>query len=117
MTLSSDTARLPTPAACIADFCLLPLGTATASVAQEVAEVQRVLKGSGLVYTLHSAGTTVEGSWEEVMRVIGQCHALLHQKGIVRIQSDIRVGSRTDKAQRAEDKVAAVQRLLEEDGD
>jgi len=49
--------------------------------------------------------------------VIGQCHALLHQKGIVRIQSDIRVGSRTDKAQRAEDKVAAVQRLLEEDGD
>ena len=69
MTLSSDTARLPTPAACIADFCLLPLGTATASVAQEVAEVQRVLKGSGLVYTLHSAGTTVgtwatEGGWE-----------------------------------------------------
>lgn len=50
------------------------------------------------------------------MRVIGQCHALLHQNGIVRIQSDIRVGSRTDKKQRAEDKVAAVQRLLQEDG-
>lgn len=57
-----------------------------------------------------------EGSWEDVMRVIGQCHALLHQNGIVRIQSDIRVGSRTDKKQRAEDKVAAVQRLLQEDG-
>lgn len=56
-----------------------------------------------------------EGSWEDVMRVIGQCHALLHQNGIVRIQSDIRVGSRTDKKQRAEDKVAAVQRLLQED--
>lgn len=56
-----------------------------------------------------------EGSWEDVMRVIGQCHALLHQNGIVRIQSDIRVGSRTDKKQSAEDKVAAVQRLLQED--
>lgn len=56
-----------------------------------------------------------EGSWEDVMRVIGQCHALLHQNGIVRIQSDIRVGSRTDKKQRAEDKVATVQRLLQED--
>ena len=35
-----------------------------------------------------------EGSWDEVMKVIGQAHAMLHEKGIVRIQSDIRVGSR-----------------------
>lgn len=34
------------------------------------------------------------------MRVIGQCHALLHENGVVRIQSDIRVGTRTDKAQK-----------------
>ena len=35
-----------------------------------------------------------EGSWEEVMRLIGQAHTMLHEKGIVRIQTDIRVGSR-----------------------
>ncbi len=28
------------------------------------------------------------------MRLIGQAHFMLHQKGIVRIQTDIRVGSR-----------------------
>ena len=28
------------------------------------------------------------------MKVIGQAHSMLHEKGIVRIQSDIRVGSR-----------------------
>ena len=28
------------------------------------------------------------------MRLIGQAHTMLHQKGIVRIQTDIRVGSR-----------------------
>ena len=28
------------------------------------------------------------------MRLIGQAHSMLHQKGIVRIQTDIRVGSR-----------------------
>jgi uncharacterized protein YqgV (UPF0045/DUF77 family) len=49
------------------------------------------------------------------MRVIGQCHALLHQNGIVRIQSDIRVGSRTDKKQGMKDKVAAVEKLLSDD--
>jgi uncharacterized protein (TIGR00106 family) len=57
----------------------------------------------------------VEGSWEDVMRVIGQAHSMLHEKGIVRIQSDIRVGSRTDKAQTMEDKVSAVEKLLAKD--
>lgn len=49
------------------------------------------------------------------MRVIGQAHALLHANGVVRIQSDIRVGTRTDKKQSVEDKVRAVERLLEQD--
>lgn len=49
------------------------------------------------------------------MRVIGQCHAMLHQNGVVRIQSDIRVGTRTDKKQSFKDKVDAVERLLKED--
>lgn len=49
------------------------------------------------------------------MRVIGQAHAVLHQKGIVRIQSDIRIGTRTDKAQTMEDKVSAVEKLLASD--
>lgn len=49
------------------------------------------------------------------MRIIGQAHSFLHGSGIVRIQSDIRVGSRTDKKQSFEDKVASVRALL--DGD
>lgn len=57
---------------------------------------------------------SVEGSWDAVMKVIGQCHAMLHQNGVVRIQSDIRVGSRTDKKQGMKDKVEAVERLLKE---
>ena len=47
------------------------------------------------------------------MKVIGQCHAMLHSNGVVRIQSDIRVGTRTDKKQGFQDKVAAVEKLLE----
>lgn len=49
------------------------------------------------------------------MRVIGQCHSLVHANGIVRIQSDIRIGSRTDKKQGFEDKVKAVEKLLAEE--
>lgn len=36
----------------------------------------------------------VEGPWDKVHRVIGQAHTVLHQQGVVRIQSDIRSGSR-----------------------
>jgi hypothetical protein len=51
------------------------------------------------------------------MRVIGQAHTLLHANGVVRIQSDIRVGSRTDKKQSPADKVAKVEALLAADDD
>jgi len=49
------------------------------------------------------------------MRVIGQAHAMLHERGVVRIQSDIRVGTRTDKKQSFQDKVDKVQSILSKD--
>ncbi|RYP36832.1 hypothetical protein DL767_003222 [Monosporascus sp. MG133] len=103
---------LATPERCYADFCLIPVGTGSASVADEVAEVQRLLRASGLSYTMHSAGTTVEGSWDDVMRVIGQAHSVVHAKGVVRVQSSMRVGTRTDKKQTAQDKVKRVEDIL-----
>lgn len=107
-----EPSTLKTPASCVADFCLIPIGTPTASVSSQIADVQRLLQKSHLSYSMHSAGTTVEGSWDEVLKLIGQAHVMLHEKGIVRIQTDIRVGSRTDKKQTFEDKVNAVNDLL-----
>ncbi|KAL9014335.1 MAG: hypothetical protein Q9173_001005 [Seirophora scorigena] len=110
-----DLDSLDTPENCVADFCLIPIGTPTASVSQEVADVQRLMKQSKLSYSMHSAGTTVEGPWDAVMRLIGQAHVMLHKKGVLRIQTDIRVGSRVDKKQSFSDKVTAVNELLATD--
>lgn len=77
-------------------------------MSDEVAKIELVIKNSGLKHTLHSAGTTIEGEWDDVMNLIGQLHQTLHDQGILRIQSDIRVGTRTDKAQTAKDKVDIV---------
>jgi uncharacterized protein YqgV (UPF0045/DUF77 family) len=49
------------------------------------------------------------------MKLIGQAHTMLHEKGILRIQTDIRVGSRIDKKQHFTEKVATVKKLLEAD--
>jgi uncharacterized protein YqgV (UPF0045/DUF77 family) len=51
--------ELSTPSHCVADFCLVPIGTPTASVSQEVAAVQKFLESTGLTFEMHSAGTTV----------------------------------------------------------
>ena len=99
---------LQTPSHCIADFCLVPIGTGNPSVSHEIAEVQRILKRSGLHYEMGSSGTTIEGAWDDVMRIIGQAHSYVHSNGVHRIQTDIRVGSRTDKKQTPQDKVNAV---------
>ncbi|KZF21740.1 cell wall biogenesis protein-like protein Ecm15 [Xylona heveae TC161] len=115
MASSRDYSSLQTPELCVADFCLVPIGTPTASVSKEIAEVQRLLATCGLEYTLHSAGTTVEGPWDEVFKIIGQAHALIHKNGIPRVQTDIRVGTRIDKKQTFSQKVEAVNKLLAAD--
>ncbi|QSS59150.1 cell wall biogenesis protein Ecm15 [Histoplasma capsulatum] len=110
--MESISSTIATPPHCTADFCLIPIGTSSASVSQQIADVQRLVEKSGVKYVMHSAGTTLEGSWDAVFALIGQAHAMLHKRGIVRIQTDIRVGSRTDKVQSTEDKVAVVEKLL-----
>jgi hypothetical protein len=46
-------------------------------------------------YHLNSSDTPrTEGTWDAVMRLIGQAHTLVHQNGILRVQTDIRAGTR-----------------------
>lgn len=98
---------------CIADVCLIPIGTSTPSVSDYIVEVEKKIKASGLKSELHSAGTAIEGPWDEVMTLIGELHQTVHEMGIFRVQSDIRVGTRTDKTESIESKVNAVESKLE----
>ncbi|KAH3680052.1 hypothetical protein WICPIJ_008417, partial [Wickerhamomyces pijperi] len=86
--------------------------TASPSVSDYVTAVEKEIRKSGLKSTLHSAGTTIEGEWSEVMDLVGHLHELVHGMGVLRVQSDIRVGTRTDKSQTAEDKVNVVEQKL-----
>ncbi|KAH8753273.1 YkoF-like protein [Diaporthe sp. PMI_573] len=105
-----DYSSLSTPPSCCADFALVPvqIGTGNPSIAAELAEVQRYLKSIGLKHTMHSTGTTLEGSWDEVMTAIGKAHAVVHQRNVARVQSTVTVSTRTDK-ETAEGKVDPVE--------
>lgn len=73
---------------------------------------ERILRESGLKTHLHAYGTNVEGEWDEVFAAIRRCHETLHEMGVVRISTSIRVGTRTDKPQTMEDKVRSVEEKL-----
>jgi uncharacterized protein (TIGR00106 family) len=96
----------------IVDLCLVPIGIGV-DLAPSIATCQRVLRERGVEHTLHSAGTTIEGDWEAVMGAVRACHERLHADGVPRIHSTMRVGTRTDRVQRAAEKVTAVERLLD----
>ncbi|EXL65433.1 hypothetical protein FOPG_18337 [Fusarium oxysporum f. sp. conglutinans race 2 54008] len=89
----------------------IQIGTGNPSITAELAEVQRYLKSSGLKHTMHSTGTMLakfceaderaccplaclEGSWDEVMTVIGKAHAVVHQRNVARVQSTVTVSTR-----------------------
>lgn len=99
---------------CLADVCMVPIGTGSASISDFVAAIEKKIQDSHLKSTLHSAGTTIEGPWDEVMSLIGEVHEYAHEQGFVRLQTSMRVGTRTDKHQTAKDKIDVVLKKMGE---
>jgi len=51
-------------------FSVTPIGTGDTAVADEVAAAVRVVRASGLPNRTDAMFTTIEGEWDEVMRVV-----------------------------------------------
>lgn len=64
-------------------------------LSEEVSEVVRVIRESGLPNKTYSMFTEIEGEWDEVMKVVKDATFVLAQKGIrteVVLKADIRPG-------------------------
>lgn len=96
----------------IAEFTVIPIG-AGVSLSKYVAACERVLAQTGLHYELHANGTNLEGDWDEVMQAIKTCHQTLHNMGIPRISTLVKIGTRTDRPQSMDEKTASVRAKLE----
>ena len=95
----------------IADISIVPLGVGL-SLSPYVAACEKVLAEAGLKPRLHAYGTNVEGEWDAVFAALERCHQLLHEMGAARVSTNLRCGTRTDKAQSMDDKVRSVQEKL-----
>ena len=96
----------------IADLTVSPFGVGL-SVSKYIAACHRIIEEAGLSSNLHAYGTNIEGEWDQVMSVIKNCHQKLHEMGVPRITSSIKIGTRIDKEQTILDKIESVQNKLE----
>ena len=73
---------------------IAPVGVGD-ELSQEVAEVIRVIRASGLPNRTTAMFTEIEGEWDEVMKVVKDATLALTSKGIrtgVTLKADIRPG-------------------------
>jgi len=95
----------------IIDLCVVPVGVGV-SVSRHVAACQQVLEDAGLSYNMHAYGTNIEGEWDGVFAAVKRCHEVVHQMGVPRISTSIKVGTRIDREQTMEDKIKIVREQL-----
>ena len=91
----------------IIDLCVVPIGVGV-SVSKYIAECQHIIERAQLTSQLHPYGTVIEGEWDDVMAIVKQCHEKIHEMGAPRISTTIKVGTRTDREQRMQEKIDSV---------
>lgn len=79
-----------------AEIQVVPIGSGV-SVRREVQRAHEIIKQSGLVVALHAYGTNVEGELSEILDAVRRVHETLHAEGTVRLSTNLKIGTRTDK--------------------
>ena len=61
------------------ELSIMPLGRGR-SLSADVADVVKIIDGSGLDYRLTAAGTIIEGTWDQLMDLAKRCHQAMRGK-------------------------------------
>src|SRR3954466_14531465 len=96
-----------------ADLTVIGLGRSDPSATEYIAEIQRRLAAQDRVrYKLHAMGTSLEGSSEDILAIVGELHAVPFEMDVPRVYTVLKLDERRDKEQTLEDKVESVERRL-----
>ena len=93
------------------DLCLVPIA-GEVSLSPYVAACQEVIQNKGLIYELGPNGTAIEGEWNDVFECVKECHQAVHDLGVIRIFTSLKVNTRSDRKQSFGEKVKSVMELM-----
>jgi uncharacterized protein (TIGR00106 family) len=89
---------------------VVPIGEGE-SLSSYVAECIKIVEASGLKYQLTPMATVLEGEWEEVMKVVGECHGKVRSM-CRRVVTTIEIDDREGKRNAMEQKIRSVEEKL-----
>lgn len=89
------------------EFAMTPQGQGE-SVSRYVARILDIIDRSGLTYQLTPMGTILEGDWDAVMAVVGECFRAL-QADCHRIGMNLKLDYRAGTESRLQSKIDAVE--------
>ena len=97
-----------------ADLTVIALGRPDPSASEYIAEIQRRLRAQDRVrFEMHAMGTSLEGSTEDILAVVGELHATPFDMGVPRVYTVLKLDERRDRPdQTLDDKVRAVEERL-----
>ena len=97
-----------------ADLTVLALGRQGASASEYIAEIQRRLGAQQRVkFHMHAMGTSLEGSTDDILAVVGELHAIPFDQGVPRVYTVLKLDERRDRPdQTLDDKVRSVEARL-----
>jgi len=97
-----------------ADLTVLALGRPDASASEYIAEIQRRLQQQDRVrFRMHAMGTSLEGTTEDILAIVGELHAVPFEMDVPRVYTVLKLDERRDRPdQTLDDKVRSVEERL-----
>jgi len=97
-----------------ADLTVLALGREGVSASGYIAEIQRRLRQQDRVrFQMHAMGTSLEGTTEDILAVVGELHSVPFEQGVPRVYTVLKLDERRDRPdQTLDDKVRSVEDRL-----
>ena len=97
-----------------ADLTVLALGRQELSASEYIAEIQRRLRKQDRVhFQMHAMGTSLEGTTEDILAVVGELHAVPFEQGVQRVYTVLKLDERRDRpGQTLDEKVRSVEHRL-----
>jgi uncharacterized protein (TIGR00106 family) len=95
----------------IADISIAPLGEGT-SVSKYVARAVAIIRESGLKHEFHSMGTNVEGSYDQIVKLVKKCSDAVFAMGAERVIIRMYMDDRHDRTATIQGKKRSVESRL-----
>ena len=96
------------------EITVIPLGTATISVGEYIADIKQYLHDNNVEHSMHDMGTVITGTTEELLQLAREIHLIPFTKGAERVITNITLDERLDLDRKLGEKQQSINRRLRE---